>query len=391
MDFARSDFLHRAVRVLLPAPCQAHIPRGDRDGFDSTASFNIVYLQVTSVVIKQKTGLPTRSGFTLVELLVVIAIIGVLVGLLLPAVQSAREAARRMQCSNNMRQLALACHNYESTYKQFPASADNHDFVGVGRTWIRGVLPYLEQSALDSNDLEIYGPTFDADAILTEVPMLNCPSDPLSSTPVNVGFGSSVIATSAGTNYFGNAGHYGRSSNQYHGTDASGFNGFPAAFQYTADGMFHSQGSAFGPVRFASVIDGTSNTLLIGERGLFPAKPGTVQSGGWLTTFTGAPFGVGHSVLCYDSPDEAGGGFIPYYGFPVDSDGNGGILNDEDLTGGLGNLPDNDEHFFFSYHPGGSHFVMTDGSTKFVTYSVAQDVLTAFLTKAGHEVNTFEE
>ncbi|CAD73856.1 MAG TPA: prepilin-type cleavage/methylation domain-containing protein [Rhodopirellula baltica] len=333
----------------------------------------------------------SRAAFTLVELLVVIAIIGVLVGLLLPAVQSAREAARRMQCSNNMRQLALACHNYESSYKQFPASADNRDFVGVGRTWIRGILPYVEQSALDTDDLMLYGPSFDADAILTEVPMLNCPSDPLSQTPVNVGFGSTVIATSAGTNYFGNAGHYGRSSNQYHGTDASGFRGFPAAFKFSADGMFHSQGSAFGPVRFASVIDGTSNTLLIGERGLFPAKAGSVQTGGWLTTYTGAPFGMGHSVLCYDSPDEAGGGFIPYYGFPVNSDGVGGILDDADLTGGLGNLPDNDEHFFFSYHPGGSHFVMADGSTKFVTYSIAQDVLTAFLTKAGHEVNTYQE
>ncbi|WP_044300852.1 DUF1559 domain-containing protein [Rhodopirellula sallentina] len=333
---------------------------------------------------------PSRRGFTLVELLVVIAIIGVLVGLLLPAVQSAREAARRMSCSNNMRQLALACHNYESTFKQFPASADNHNFVGVGRTWLRAILPYVEQADLDSNKLELYGPDFDEDAIQTELNILNCPSDPLSQTPVNVGWGSSVVATSASTNYFGNGGHYGRSSNQYHGTDASGFNGFPSVFKYTADGMFHSEGSAYGPVRFSSVLDGTSNTLLVGERGLFPAKPGLVQTGGWLTSYTGVPFGVGHSVLCYDSPDEAGGGFVPYYGFPVNSDGIGGPLDDEDLTGGLGNLPDNDEHFFFSYHPGGSHFVLADGSTEFVTYSIAQDILTAFLTKAGHEVNKHE-
>ncbi|SMP71276.1 prepilin-type N-terminal cleavage/methylation domain-containing protein [Neorhodopirellula lusitana] len=333
----------------------------------------------------------SRQGFTLVELLVVIAIIGVLVGLLLPAVQSAREAARRMSCSNNMRQLALACHNYESSFKQFPASADNTNFVGVGRTWIRAVMPYVEQSELDDEKLELYGPNFDPESILTEVTILNCPSDPLSLDPVNVGFGSSVIATSSGTNYFGNAGHYGRSSNQYHGTDPSGWRGFPSVFKFSADGMFHSTGSAFGPVRFASVLDGTSNTLLVGERGLFPQKAGSVQTGGWLTTYTGAPFGMGHSVLCYDSPDEWGGGFVPYYGFPVNSDGVGGLLDDDDLTGGLGNRPDNDEHFYFSYHTGGSHFVLADGSTSFVTYSIAQDVLTAFLTKAGHEVNELEQ
>ncbi len=94
-----------------------------------------------------------RRGFTLVELLVVIAIIGILVGLLLPAVQAAREAARRMQCSNNMKQLALALHNYESANKKFPCGfSDNFNTVVVGRdggwAWASGVLPYIEQSAL---------------------------------------------------------------------------------------------------------------------------------------------------------------------------------------------------------------------------------------------------
>ncbi len=105
----------------------------------------------------------SRRGFTLVELLVVIAIIGILVGLLLPAVQAAREAARRMQCSNNVKQIALACHNYESAFRVFPAggivsypasvtlTATNFCTVGSDRTqapWSVLVLPFLEETNL---------------------------------------------------------------------------------------------------------------------------------------------------------------------------------------------------------------------------------------------------
>ena len=107
---------------------------------------------------------PTRRGFTLVELLVVIAIIGILVGLLLPAVQAAREAARRMQCSNNLKQLALSLHNYESAHKSFPPGAilprlpamtvypptgsGSNPARTAGYTWSSFILPFIEQTAI---------------------------------------------------------------------------------------------------------------------------------------------------------------------------------------------------------------------------------------------------
>jgi len=128
-----------------------------------------------------------RGGFTLVELLVVIAIIGTLVGLLLPAVQQAREAARRSACTNNTKQLALACLNYESTRKRLPAANDRSSHATAGWSWIVHCLPFIEEVNL-YNNLSTLTNRFasnysDVTAGTTKLPQLICPSSTLTDPP----------------------------------------------------------------------------------------------------------------------------------------------------------------------------------------------------------------
>ena len=151
-----------------------------------------------------------QRGFTLVELLVVIAIIGILVGLLLPAVQAAREAARRMQCQNNLKQLGLSFHNYESATKRFPGGVG--PFGCCWGTWQVGVLPYIEQSAMYSiyqnyGGADHSGPRY-AGAVNrpvtgSRIPTLTCPSD----TPNAPIGGSATLAAITNHNYGVNYGN----------------------------------------------------------------------------------------------------------------------------------------------------------------------------------------
>lgn len=212
-------------------------------------------------------SLPLRHGFTLVELLVVIAIIGILVSILLPAVQSAREAARRMGCQNNMKQVSLALHNHHSAFKYFPHGTYN-DLDGTGSTpppynnmqdrrcWFHDILSYLEQDAM-SQKFTTYMKT-NASALgfpdmQTIVPAMMCPSDPLSPKlktfwggfgTADQGFSGNMVLC-AGNDYFNPGG---------------------AANSRSLNGLFFAQSK----VRIDDVRDGTTNTVMLTEILLSP-------------------------------------------------------------------------------------------------------------------------
>ena len=345
-----------------------------------------------------------RSGFTLIELLVVIAIIGILVSLLLPAVQQVRAAARRTECANNLRQLGIATHNYLGTFGKFPPGLECSTYDGSATTSpyrlnyysynvFQKLLNYIEQNNLSNNwnfgesATDARSNTLDQDGNMTEgapsavvIGTYTCPSDVLEDNPVNLDY--SNIGYSQG----------------YHGISsylaaAGTFSTYFRSGNMEANGMFYMTGPGSKPASYqdnlvsnakppsdAGIVDGMSNTLLFGERyhldrvfddvlyengdkAAFPLNH--YGAWGWIGggNGTGQVFGSTQERLNYRLPANATNSYS--------------YLNSRLSAFGSG-------------HPDGANFTLADGSTRFIPNIIDYITYQALSTRKQGEVIVLE-
>ena len=298
-----------------------------------------------------------RQGFTLIELLVVIAIIAILIGLLLPAVQKVREAAARLKCQNNLKQLGLAFHNFESAYGGFPAYFTQRPATPSGTAtayWGVQVLPYIEQDnvrnayAFDKN----FSDAANQPAVNIPIQIMVCPSVP-NSPRVSTLSGKTyavadyAIATSVSANLY-----------------SSGAITYPQPG--STEGVCRVAANAY--TRIGEVADGTSNTIMLLESGGRPdnwrsgradASWGTVPNGGWAQP-------NGSIIRGYTSPADPGAMTQP----------------------GPCMVNCSNYYSIYGFHSAGANVAFADGSVRLLRQSADANTVAAFITRAGGEVNT---
>ncbi len=328
-------------------------------------------------------------GFTLIELLVVIAIIAILVALLLPAVQQAREAARRTQCKNSLKQIGLALHNYHDTHTAFPfAWMLGADFNAS--PWGVQILPYLDQAPLwEKWDSSVppfdgaaafgFGPTLsiqqNLEVIATPLSVYICPSTP--SEPTHdydlspAGF--PITYTAARSDYITTNGVRSGFANVAYAGNAGGSRG--GALNSVGVDPSNPSVASGATARMRDITDGTSNTILVGERvggtdifddnGIvnttFSAALGTVNGGGWGDILNGEMWIAGALYDGTPSPFAPSGG-------PC-------AINCSNARGaGL-----------YSFHTGGSQVLLGDGAVRFLSESIDAGNLAGLVTRAKGE------
>jgi prepilin-type N-terminal cleavage/methylation domain-containing protein/prepilin-type processing-associated H-X9-DG protein len=334
-----------------------------------------------------------HRGFTLIELLVVIAIIGVLVGLLLPAVQKVRESANRTKCANNLKQQGLALHMYHDNEKVFPSALNNDFYVYWHWSWMAKILPYVEQGNLyrqaddwahitttpvhypypqpnGTNGFAHWSPwggyVFGLSqpgpnpALAKEVPLFLCPSEP----GVQV---ADLVIPNGPTLAMAHSDYLGVSGTNYK----------------TLDGILASNQS----ISVSDILDGTSNTVLVGERG----SSDSLTYGVWFA-------GCGQ-LDSYLPPgdDQRGSADVVLGTRELNTKQNGYADVDVCPAGPYqfrapGQIKDDtgkintecDQFHFWSRHPGGANFLLADGSVRFLLYGV-DNIMPALGTYAGRE------
>ncbi|HEV3144520.1 MAG TPA: DUF1559 domain-containing protein [Gemmataceae bacterium] len=320
-----------------------------------------------------------RRAFTLIELLVVIAIIAILIGLLLPAVQKAREAALRTKCQNHLKQLALAAHNYHDVYQCFPPG---YDVSGPGKqtSLFVELLPFIEQDNLYqrwnfTNLMANEAGGSNAPAA-TVIPIYVCPMDPIASNPQNRGNGNWAALTS----YAGNGGSRTMMPNSA-----------------TNDGIFLQTTPGVGRIRIGQITDGTSNTLFFGERMHADSNWDSFLNAPFLPPPSDPPFfplatyGIWAPVGLYGIGDVTLSGQATInYSQPFGYQPPPQTIPPSPPTpipwAAFQPYYENRLAAYGSRHTGGANFALADGSVRFISQTLPLATLQALSTRAGGEV-----